>query len=102
MLLSNPRCLIASVSSMFAMICMLFYESFYADHLRYEMGVEEAYIGKEYPSIKLIGYFFALLCFTYALSAPFVGFLTKALKRNNVTCFSFFLSTIALFLFGPS
>jgi hypothetical protein len=45
MLLTNPRCMIASISSMFAMICMLFYESFYADHLNYEMGVNSDYIG---------------------------------------------------------
>jgi len=39
---------------------------------------------------------------TYALSAPFIGLLTKDIARRYVTCASFFIATIALFMFGPS
>lgn len=49
-----------------------------------------------------VGYFFALVCLTYALSAPFIGLLTKIMARRYVTCCSFFIATIALFMFGPS
>ncbi len=39
---------------------------------------------------------------TYALSSPFIGLLTKVIQRRYVTCCSFFIATIALFMFGPS
>jgi MFS family permease len=52
--------------------------------------------------INYIGYFFALLCFTYALSAPFVGILTKKVKRRYITLVSFFIACISLLMFGPS
>jgi len=49
-----------------------------------------------------LGFFFALICLTYAISAPFIGLLTRVVARRYVTCASFFIATLALFMFGPS
>jgi len=43
-----------------------------------------------------------LICLTYAISSPFIGYLTKIIPRSYVTCASFFIATVALFMFGPS
>ena len=95
----------ASVSSMFSMIFMLFFDSILSDHLKYEQDVNENSIGKQ-PIVLIInnylGYFFALVCLTYAISSPFIGYLTKFIDRKYVTCSSFFIATISLFMFGPS
>lgn len=92
MFLKNPRAMMASISSMFSMIFMLFFDSILSDHLKYEQKVDE----------NAIGYFFALVCLTYAISSPFIGMLTKVIDRKYVTCSSFFIATISLFMFGPS
>jgi MFS family permease len=49
-----------------------------------------------------IGYYFALICATYALLSPFVGCLTSIIPRHWLTFFAFIFASVALFLFGPS
>jgi len=49
-----------------------------------------------------IGFAFALPALCYALCAPLVGVLTSKRPRRHVVCCSFFLTVIALLLFGPS
>ena len=52
--------------------------------------------------INFKGYFFGLICATYAISSPFVGFLTALVPRKWLTFGAFLVSSIALFMFGPS
>ena len=59
--------MIAAVSSVFAMIFMLFFDSILANRLlnKFQIPVHES------------GYIFALGAFAYAVSSPFVGMLCK-------------------------
>ena len=52
-------------------------------------------------NIKL-GYYFALICATYAMSSPFVGCLTSVIPRHWLTLMAFIFASVALFMFGPS
>lgn len=44
----------------------------------------------------------AIPAFTYAIAASFVGVLFKGVPRRYLTQIAFIVSTVALFLFGPS
>jgi len=49
-----------------------------------------------------LGYIMAIPAFTYAIAASFVGVLFKGVPRRYLTQIAFIVSTVALFLFGPS
>jgi hypothetical protein len=63
--LSNLRAMTAIVSSMFAMIFMLFYEPIFAPYIEKQYDFDE----------KKVGYLLAIGCFTYAFGSPLVGVL---------------------------
>jgi hypothetical protein len=63
MFLKNRRAMMAILSAIFAMMFMLFFDGILTMHLISDMDVNE----------NAAGYFFALICATYALSSPFVG-----------------------------
>lgn len=90
-LLTNTRVLMASVSSIFAMIFMLFMDPIYSNYLL-SAGVSDKYIG----------YFFGLWCGVYALCTPIVGWLCKYVPKLVLTQASFVMSFCALIMFGPS
>ena len=92
----------ATISSIIAMIFMLFFDSILAVHLIIEMGVSENVAGNFKVYFSFIGYYFALICFTYALSSPLIGYLMRHLPRRYITCCSFFLAFVALLMMGPS
>lgn len=73
-LLTNTRVLMASVSSIFAMIFMLFSDPIYSNYLL-SAGVSDKYIG----------YFFGLWCGAYALCTPIVGWLCKYIPKVVLT-----------------
>ncbi len=64
----------ASISSMLAMVFMLFYIAIYSNYLL-SVDVSDDYIG----------YFFALGCGVYSLSAPCVGYLCKFIPKVYLT-----------------
>jgi MFS family permease len=73
------------------MIFLLFPEPIISDQLIL-IGISE----------NVIGYIFALACLAYAAAAPLVGRLVQKYKKENLTFFAFALSTIAIYLEGPS
>ena len=89
---TNLRAMTAVVSAMFAMIFMLFYEPIFTPY------VKEAF---HFPEDK-IGYLLSIACFTYAFGSPLVGVLCAKVERKYITCFSFFLTSVSLFVTGPS
>jgi sugar phosphate permease len=91
-MLKNKRVIIAVASAIAAMIFMLFFESILSEHLDQNMHINSDYLG----------YFFALLCISYGLSAFLVVWLSKKMKRRYLTQCSFILTSVALFCFGPS
>jgi Na+/melibiose symporter-like transporter len=91
MFLTNRRAVMASISSIFAMIFMIFYDTIYSNYLL------SAGIPKEY-----IGYFFALGCAVYSIFSPIVGYICKFVPKLYLTQFSFVMAFISLIMFGPS
>lgn len=92
MFLRNRRAMMAVVSAMFAMVFMLFFDGILTMHLILEMDIPE----------NQAGYFFGLICATYALSSPFMGCLTTLIPRHFLTFGAFLLASVALLMFGPS
>jgi uncharacterized membrane protein len=92
MILKNRRAIMAIVSGVLAMIFMLFFDSILTVHLINDMKINE----------NTVGYYFALICATYAISSPFVRCLTAIFPLHWLTFFAFLLSSVALLLFGPS
>jgi MFS family permease len=90
---TNVRAMTAIISSMFAMIFMLFYEPVFTDYI----AKEQKWVDEEN-----VGYCLAIGCFTYAVASPLVGILCSKIARRYVTCFAFILCAISLFLLGPS
>jgi MFS family permease len=82
----------AVVSSMFAMVFMLFYEPVLSNYLIKSFDVSE----------NVVGYYFSIGCFTYALASPCVGLICSRVPRRYVTLFAFLLVAIAMYLLGPS
>jgi MFS family permease len=91
MLLTNKRAIVSAVSSMFAMIFMLFMDTIYSNYLIL-VGVPET----------SVGYFFALACLVYSIFAPLVGILCNYIAKPYLTQFAFIMSFVSLILFGPS
>jgi MFS family permease len=89
---TNVRAMTAVVAAMFAMIFMLFYEPIFAPYVKEAFG---------FPEDK-VGYLLTIGCFCMAFSSPLVGYLCGRFDRRYITCFSFFLISISLFLTGPS
>ena len=89
---TNMRAMTAIISSMFAMIFMLFYEPVLANYLINHYGVSK----------DVVGYYFSIGCFTYALASPFVGLLCAKIPRRYVTLSAFLMVAISMFLLGPS
>ena len=98
----NRRAMMAIISSILAMIFMLFFDGILAIHLISEMDVSDNEAGNHLQDQCFIGYYFALCCFTYAVSSPIVGCLMYKVPRRYITCCSFFLAFFALLMFGPS
>lgn len=90
-LLTNPRAMMATISSVIAMILMIFFITILSDHL-IEIGVQEMYIG----------YVLALNCAMYAAFSPIVGYLCIYIKKIFLTQVSFLLCCGSLILMGPS
>ena len=82
----------AIISSMFAMVFMLFYEPVLANYLIENFGVSE----------NVVGYYFSIGCFTYALASPCVGILCSKVPRRYVTLAAFLMVAISMYLLGPS
>lgn len=91
LLLKNRRAMMASVSSIFAMIFMLFTDTIFTNYAL-SVGVSEDYIG----------FVFAMPCLVYTISAPLVGLLCKRIRRMYLTQVAFLLSFVGLVLLGPS
>ena len=91
-MLKNRRVCLAVVSALAGMIFMFFFDSILSEHLEKDMQINPDYIG----------FFFALLCLSYGVSAFFVNWLGKKLKRRYLTLSSFLLTSLALFCLGPS
>lgn len=89
---TNMRAMTAIISSMFAMIFMLFYEPVLAKYLIDHHGVSE----------NVVGYYFSIGCFTYAFASPFVGIICSRVPRRYVTLTAFLMVSISMFLLGPS
>lgn len=92
MFFTNVRAMTAIISSMFAMIFMLFYEPVLTTYLQDQYQMSDKYFG----------YVLAIGCFTYAFSSPLVGMLCSKIKRRYVTLGAFVFCGISMFLFGPS
>lgn len=90
--LKNRRAMMAIVSAIFAMMFMLFFDGILTMHLISDLNIGE----------NSAGYFFALICATYALSSPFVGILATFAPRRWLTFLSFCVASIALLMLGPS
>lgn len=90
---TNLRAMTAIISSMFAMIFMLFYEPVFTNYL----AVTQKWVDKDN-----VGYCLAIGCFTYAFASPLVGVLCSKIKRRYITFMAFILCAISLFLLGPS
>ncbi len=102
MMMKNQRVVMACVSSIIAMIIMLFYDTIYADRL-IEIGVSKNLVGNYFsPSQLFIGYIMALACLSYTISTPIVGWLSKKIKKIYVTQLSFAVAAVSLLMFGPS
>ena len=82
----------AVLTSMFAMILMMFYEPFLSIHYVTHFGIDEIYVG----------YYFGIGCFALAFGSPIVGYLCDIVDRRILNSLAFFLVGIALFVFGPS
>jgi len=89
---TNMRAMLAIIAAMVAMIFMLFFNSILSIELENNHGVN--------PND--VGYIFSLGAFAYALSSPVVSLVFKGVPKRYVTQLAFIISTIALFLFGPS
>jgi MFS family permease len=89
---TNIRAMTAIISSMFAMVFMLFYEPVLSNYLEHHFDVSE----------NVVGYLFSIGCFTYAFASPFVGIMCAKIPRRYVTLSAFLMVTISMFLLGPS
>lgn len=89
---TNMRAMTAIISSMFAMIFMLFYEPVLSNYLIHNFGVSD----------NVVGYYFSIGCFTYAFASPFVGIMCARIPRRYVTLSAFLMVAISMFLLGPS
>lgn len=75
MMLKNQRVVMACVSSIIAMIIMLFYDTIYSDRLL-ELEVSKNLVGNYfYLDFEFTGYIMALACLSYTISTPIVGWL---------------------------
>ena len=73
-MLKDRRVFVAVISSTVAMIFMFFFDTILSDHLL-DIGISDIDIG----------YFFALICFAYLISALIVNWLSKKMKRRFIT-----------------
>jgi len=89
---TNVRAMTAIISSMFAMIFMLFYEPVFTEYL----------VDRDWVKEENVGYCLAIGCFTYATASPLVGVLCSKIQRRYITCFAFLFCSLSLFLLGPS
>jgi MFS family permease len=92
MFFTNIRAMLAIISSMIAMVFMLFYNAIISNHLIDTYDVPE----------DQVGYILALGALFYALSSPLVSIVFKGVPRRYVTFLALIVSSVALFLFGPS
>lgn len=91
MLITNWRVMLASISSIVALICMQFYMPILTVHLL-EIGISESYLG----------FVLALGTFTYAVNCPIVGIISHKIRKLYLTQLAFVLAFISLMLLGPS
>jgi MFS family permease len=90
---TNVRAMTAIISSMFAMIFMLFYEPVFTKYIA---------VDRNWMKEEQVGYILAIGCFTYAFGSPLVGILCQKMKRSYITCMAFIFCGLSLFLLGPS
>jgi len=94
--------MVCCISSIMAMILMIFNDTIYSNNLL-DIGVSEDYIGNlTYLFILEIGYFFMGESLVYTLACPFIGYICKFVPKIYILQVAFFLSSISLFMFGPS
>ena len=91
-IITNRRAMMCAVSSIFAMIFMLFMDTILSNYLIDEMKVDENYVG----------YFFALPCLIYTISCPIVGYATKFVPRLYLNQLAFLICFVGMLMFGPS
>jgi len=91
MMVGNKRALVNLVSGTAAMVFLVCFDSILSLRLK-EFHVADANIG----------YVFAIPCLCYALTASYVGYFCKTMKRHNVTLCAFLFNTLALCVLGPS
>lgn len=102
MFFTNLRAMTAIVSSVFAMIFMLFYEPVLTTYLSSEYHLSDKYFGMKFFPDNIIGYVLALGCFAYAISSPLVGMLCSKVPRRYITLSAFIFCGCSMFVFGPS
>lgn len=102
MFFTNLRAMTAIVSSIFAMIFMMFYEPVLTIYLRDQYQLSNKYFGMIIFIDNIIGYVLALGCFSYALCSPFVGMLCAKVPRRYVTLSAFIYCGCGMFVLGPS
>ncbi|CDW88996.1 permeases of the major facilitator superfamily [Stylonychia lemnae] len=91
MLLTNKRVIVAALSSIFAMIFLLFFDTILSDQLL-DMGISK----------DLVGYIYSVSCLVYSIVCPFVGYICKKIHKIYVLQIAIILSAISLYFFGPS
>lgn len=89
--MKNKKALAAIVSCIIATVFLMYTEPVISDVL-VKIGVSEDYIG----------YIFAASCLSYAVAAPIVGYLINHFQKESLTLFAFLLSSLAIFIQGPS
>lgn len=92
MFLKNRKAMMSIASAMFAMMFMLFFDGILTMHLISDLDVGE----------NSAGYFFGLICATYALSSPFVAVFLTFISRQWLSFISFGVAAGALLMLGPS
>lgn len=102
MFFTNLRAMTALVSSVFAMIFMLFYEPVLTIYLQKEYNLSNEYFGMIIFIDKIIGYVLALGCFSYAFCSPLVGMLCAKVPRRYITMSAFIYCGLGMFVLGPS
>ena len=73
-ILKIRRVILSLTTASIAMILMFYFDAILSDHLLVDVKVSE----------KDLGYFFALICFCYAGSAPLILWICKKFKRRYV------------------
>ncbi len=91
MFLKNKRAIFAYIAT----TCSMFFLGFYYPIM--SLRLKDLGVSKEDTS-----FYFAIAPFTYVLLCIFVPYFMSKIDRRYITVTSFFLSSIALLMLGPS